>query len=250
MSNVQIPPWVPPEGTIPGETAGRQPLLGAIGQMLAAQVNGSVGWRALQWGTRHHQVGNLRLDAPKDDVDDSLTWVYSDPEPITLQTSPAGRFLYLAIWGTALDGLVKEPGGDVDAYLQVQMKSGGVNVGSAVRWGVDNGWLRTAPQTYPDVRELVIQQLIDGGATRPVAILAMEAGGGDWVEAWADAYANGASPPDVLMTTGWETEALAADDPRPLALPADPAEIELVFTSVGVRVYSVTFIEIYFPQIS
>lgn len=238
MSDVDIAPWVPPVGAIPGETAAALPLLASTAQTGAAQINGLIGWRSLRRGCRHHQVGDLEYDVAHVDAAPGGTWDYTDPQPVRIEISPAGRHLWVGLWYSAYDVSVKGPGGvPTTPSIEVELQTdAGVPIGDSVQWNAIDGHLEMAPSTYGEVFSLA-------------APIPFGAGQG-WLDAWANAYADGMTPPDQFIQTGWEVETLADDDPVPLALPAGPAAVQLVVTGIGVRVYSVAYAEIYFEQVT
>lgn len=235
----RIPAYVQPAGPIPGETAGAMPVLASTPFALGSQINALVGWQALRWFTRTHQVGSLLVDVPHPHATegsaDNAAWVYEDPPPIRWTRSPASRAVWVGIWYTAHDavyGMVPEigfPGYPPTLTVELQ-DAAGDTLDGPITWTLDNGFLEVSPN---DRRALAD---------------AVAAADDDPVVGAANYYADTA-PPDRFVQTGWALEPVD-DEPRLLALPADGyGEVQLVVTSTALRVYGVIFAEAFFSEI-
>lgn len=225
----RIPGWVQPTGPLPGESAGATPVLAVTPRALGSQVNGLLGWRALRWHTRHHQLGDLLLDLADPDITpdgaDNAAWAYVDAPPIRWTVSPGARFIWVGVLYTADVRKAVEPS------ISVELQStAGAALDDAVVWDVDNGYLTIGESRTRDLAEAVA----DAGGDRAVGA--------------ANLYAR-SDPPDRFVDTGWSTTPIG-DEPRLLALPdATSGQVQLALTTLGVRVYGVIFAEGFFGTI-
>lgn len=225
----RLPAWVQPAGPLPGESAGATPVLAVTPRTLGGQVNGLLGYQALRWFTRHHQLGNLLVDVPDPDATpggaDDAAWAYVDPPPIRWTVSPGARLIWVGIWYTAFDRK------DLDPSISVELQStAGEALDDAIVWDIDNGYL--------EMGENKTRQLAEAVANA----------GGDAAVGAANVYA-AEGPPDLFVETGWSTTVID-NEPRLLVLPdATSGPVQLALTTNGVRVYAITWAEAFLATI-
>lgn len=228
-----ISPWVQPIGAVPGESAGGRPVLANTARTLANGTNSLLGFKALRWGTRHHQVGDMAADFSHfaiPDIDEG-DWPYREITPIEFTPSPGARYLWVGVWYQALAGEYKHGGIDVEASITAKLYDlAGVLLDDGIIWTEANGHLA----------------LCDREAT--LSYLAAQGEAGDPAEGAALYYQRRGFPPELFVQTGWQTTAID-DEPRLLVLPSELQRVRLTVTAPAVRLHAVCFAEAFLAEI-
>lgn len=213
---MRIPAWVQPIGAVPGESAGAEPVLAATPRGLGDRTNGLLGWRALRWGTRHHQTSAVLGDEP---VAGAVT-----VPPIRWTRSPAAQRLWIGIWYSAFD-----PKGDKPSLTAELQDTAGAALDDPIEWTLDNGYLEVAEDHTAELAR------------------AAAAAGGDAAAGAAQLFAT-TGPPDLFVHTGWSSVPIGTE-PRLLDLPASHGQVQLAVSGQQVRIYSVVYAEAFLADL-